>query len=66
MVANVQIKLGINPTIGSWSALNLRGNLIIEIDDFQVEFNALVAKLNSDDELKEDIRKLCEVICAER
>lgn len=66
MIAEVQMNLGLNPTIGSWATLNLKGNLIKEIDEFQVEYQALIAKLNSDDELKKDIQNLCEAIRVER
>lgn len=66
MIAEVQMNLGLNPTIGSWATLNLKGNLIKEIDEFQVEYQALIAKLNSDDELKKDIQILCEAIRVER
>lgn len=66
MVSDIQISIGPNIQVLSWTRLNLQGIIIKEIDDNYSKYVALVTKLNSDDALKQAVQALCESVRMEK
>lgn len=66
MVADIQMRIGPNIQVLSWTRLNLQGFIIQEIDDHHSKYIALVNKLNSDEDLKQAVQALCEGVRIEK
>lgn len=52
--------------VESWNSLNIHGMIAKEVDDYEKEYLALVAKLEADEDLVEEIVRFCEKVRIEQ
>lgn len=52
--------------VESWNALNIQGMIAAEVDDYEKEYLALVAKMEADDDFVKEIFDFCEKVRIEQ